>query len=57
MKHEFQCVFHHGMKTFERVERRSEAKTYISFKCLQTRMKHIERAFHMTSQTHGQIGE
>ena len=49
MKHEFHPVFDHDMKTRESDERRGEAKMFISFKCFQSMIKHVERGFYMTS--------
>ena len=38
------------MKTLERNE------TFISFKCFQSTIKHMEQVFHMTYQPHEQTG-
>ena len=49
-------VFNHDMKTCKNDERRGEAETFVSFKCLWSMIRNVERVCRMTSQTHGQTG-
>ena len=45
------------MTTWENDERRGETEIFISFKYFQSMIKHVERVFHNTSQTHEQTRE